>query len=78
MHLIPIPKLDKGTLIDCANGHTVCEVTDDILLGSTGYSAKIGNWRRGQTPAKKGDPLPLRCACGAIYFEKAQFPHTRT
>lgn len=57
-----------GTIILCENHHAVCEVIKDLYRGDLNYSESIGNWKEGQTPAQRGQELPLRCYCGGIYF----------
>jgi len=62
-----------GEIVLCEQGHEVCDVIGKIHIGDVGYSEMVGNWRSNQIPAKKGDPVPLRCWCNAPYFNHHKF-----
>lgn len=57
-----------GTTVLCARGHDVCDVIKDITIGDQKLTDKLGNWRDKQIIPVKGDPFPLRCWCGEIYY----------
>jgi hypothetical protein len=57
-----------GTIILCEQGHRVAEVLRDLHRGEVGYATAIGNYSPDQTVPKRGDLLPLKCHCGAIWF----------
>jgi len=63
----------EGEIVLCDSGHEICEFIKDWPRGEriTGGIGKespyLGKWRAGQTPAKGGDPIPLKCLCGAPY-----------
>lgn len=57
----------KGTNFYCEAGHHIGFLNDTLHKGDINYSSKFTFF--GERPAK-GSPLPLRCACGAVYFSK--------
>jgi len=63
----------KGTEIFCEDGHKVAEVVEDLYKGDYPYMHKISNYDSHQQIPNFGDPLPVRCFCGAKWFEKHNF-----
>lgn len=59
----------SGTEIFCENGHKVAEVVEDLFKGDYPYAHKISKYEPTQTVPIVGDPLPIRCFCGAIWCD---------
>jgi len=58
--------LPKGTHIVCQKGHRVCDVIEEISLGTYDWTEKLGNFADGKNPI--GDPHPKCPTCGTQWW----------
>lgn len=58
-----------GSQVTCENGHYICRAAVDLRRLTRSRQADFDQWHHHISVPAHGDPLPLRCTCGAPYLK---------